>query len=127
MSETSVAGSMRTRLAEHSPAVDAVLGKEASFGAFTVTMMWQGALPDLTDLMGRCVVVLTTARKGDTHGGCVMGEDAVVLLGQSAGGFYVLRGVRVTAWVAMVKELRSSKQRVPCGRRSAGRSASRAG
>ena len=81
MSDTSVVGSMRTRLAEHSPPVDAVLGKVASFGTFMVTMMWQSTLPDLPDLMGGCVVVLTTARKGDTHGGCVMGKDAVLLLG----------------------------------------------
>ena len=44
-------------------------------------------MPGLTDLMGGCGVVLTTARKGDTHGGCVMGEDTVLLLGQSAGGY----------------------------------------
>ena len=69
MSETSVAGSMRLRLAEHSPEGDEVLGKEASFGTFTVTIMWQSTMPDLTDLMGGCVVVLTTARKGDTHTG----------------------------------------------------------
>ena len=29
----------------------------------------------------------------------MMGEDTVLLLGQSAGGYYVLRGVRATAWV----------------------------
>ena len=69
MSETSLTGSMRMRLAEHSPECDAVLGKEASFGTFTVTMMWQAAMPGLTDLMGGCVVVVTIARKGDTHGG----------------------------------------------------------
>ena len=55
--------------AHDSPERDAVLGKEASFGTFTVTMMWQSTMPDLTDLMGGCVVVVTIARKGDTHGG----------------------------------------------------------
>ena len=64
MSETSVTGSMH--MPEHSPECDEVLGKEASFGTFTVTMMWQAAMPGLTDLMGGCGVVVTTARKGDT-------------------------------------------------------------
>ena len=56
--------------------------------------------------------MVTMAVKGEVHGGCVMGEDAVMLLGQSALGVYVLRGIRAQAWVAMVKALRASPQKV---------------
>ena len=40
-----------------------------------------------------------------------MGENAVTLLGQSAGGTYVLRGITALAWIDMVKALNASPHR----------------
>ena len=38
-------------------------------GAFLVTMMMGKDAPNLTDLMGGCVVVVEAAAKGEIHGG----------------------------------------------------------
>ena len=56
--------------------------------------------------------MVTTAVKGDVHGGFVMGENAVMLLGQSASGIYVLRGITALVWFDMVKALNASPHKV---------------
>ena len=96
---------MITRLAEHTPACDGIVAVDMAYGAFpvTYTMMMGTDAPNLTDLMGGCVVVLATAAKGEIHGGCTLAEDVVILLGQSAQGIYVLRGLWAAAWVRVVK------------------------
>ena len=52
MSETSVAGSMYTRLAEHSPKCGEVLATGMATGTFRVTMLWQTLAANMTDLLG---------------------------------------------------------------------------
>ena len=68
MSETSVARSMYTRLAEHSPECGEVLASAVKDGTFRVTMLWQPLAASMTDLLGGCMAVVTTAAKGDIHG-----------------------------------------------------------
>ena len=41
-----------------------------------------------------------------------MGENAVMLLGQSASGTYVLRGITALVWIDMVKALNASPHKV---------------
>ena len=72
MSETSVTGSMNTRLAGHTPACGEIVAIEMATGTFQVTMRWRKEAPNLMDLMGECVVVVTTAAKGEIHGGCTL-------------------------------------------------------
>jgi hypothetical protein len=93
-SETSATGSMITRLVEHTPACDGVVANDMVYGAFAVTMTMGTNAPNLTDLMGGCVVVVAAAAEREVHRGCTLAEDAVMLLGQSAQGIYVLRGLR---------------------------------
>ena len=83
-----------------------------STSTFQVIMMWRKEAPNLMDLMGGCVVVVTTAAKGEIHGGCTLAEDAVMLLGQSVQGVYVFRGLRAVAWITMVKALQASPNKV---------------
>ena len=108
MSDASVAGSFHARLAEHSPECGEVLASAMKNGTFRVTMLWQPLAVSMTDLLGGCVVVVTSAAKGEVYGGCVMGENAVMLLGQSASGVYVLRGIKALVWIDMVKALNAS-------------------
>ena len=54
---------------------------EMATGTFQVTMMWRRETPNMMDLMGGWVVVVTMAVKGEIHGGCTLAEDAVMLLG----------------------------------------------
>ena len=65
MSEASVAGSTYTRLAEYSPECGKVLATGMATGTFRVTMLWQALAANMTDLLGGCVAVMTTAVKGE--------------------------------------------------------------
>ena len=57
--------------------------------------------------------MVTTAANGDVHdGGFVLGENAVMLLGQSASGIYLLRGITALVWIDTVKALNASLHKV---------------
>ena len=48
--------------------------------------------------------------KGEVYGDFEMDEDVVMLLCQSTQGTYVLRAVRKSAWLLVVKTLTHSRQ-----------------
>ena len=125
MSEVSVAGSMIERLRNFVPDTDGVLAPDQVPGAFVVTDLMVLRCEELADMQGGSAAVIMAEVKGQVYGDCRMDEDVVLLLCQSAQGTYVLRAVRLSAWLEVVKTLTQSPGEVKDAEARAARVASR--
>ena len=56
----------------------------------------------MADLQGGGFVVIGAEAEGEVYGGFTLTEDVVLVLGESAQGIYVLRGLRASVWLKAV-------------------------
>ena len=107
VSEASAADSMIERLQTFALGTGGVLAEDQEWGVVVVTDLVVMICAELEGLQGGAAEV-----KGEVHGGFGMDEDVMMLLCQSAQGAYVLRTVRKSAWLLVVKTLTLSPSEV---------------
>ena len=104
----SAACSMVERMRNFVSDTGGVLAEDQAPGAFVVTDLMVMRCAELGDMQGRAAAVIWAEVKDEVYGDCKMDEDVVLLLCQSAQGTYVLRAVRLSAWLQVVKTLTQS-------------------
>ena len=70
----------------YEPECNGIVPEEMARGAIGVTMMVVIRAAGLADLMGGAAAVVAAAAAGGVYDGCRLGEDVVLVLGQSAQG-----------------------------------------
>ena len=111
-SNVSAAGSMLERMIDYVPDTSRIMPEDQVTGVIGVTEIVVSRAESVADLQGGGLVVTGAEAEGEVYGGFTLTEDVVLVLGESAQGIYVIRGLRASVWLKVVQTLALSPNAV---------------
>ena len=108
LSNVSAVGSMIGQMIYYAPDTGGILAEDQVAGVIWVTEIVVSRCEAVGDLQGRGLVMIGAEAEGQMYGGFTLTEDMVLVLGESAQGIYVIRGLRASLWLKVLEALRMS-------------------
>ena len=125
LSDVSAPCSLAERLHAFVPTLAGVLAEDKASGVIMITEYVIMRCGGIADMQGGAALVIGAEAEGKEYDGYELEEDMVLVLCESASSIYVLRAVRVSVWLKVVKSLTLSPVAVQDAIARAGRVASR--